>query len=212
MSPLQNRVRPDGELVAISARGTLLGNRGGRIHDPVTKTLLGRRRWSSHSWISCELEFKGRRDEPWGAGYTHLFFLDEITALAAGHRPCHECRRHDARAFAAAVAAHDGLDGPPRAPVLDRRLHPERLDGRSGRRHGRRWEQLPAGAVVAHEGGFAAIHGTRLLRWTFTGYEPAGDRPPSGPVEVLTPPTVLAALAAGYVPRWHRTADTLVHG
>src|SRR5919204_5257344 len=130
--PLPNRVDPFGELFATSARGTLFGNRGGRFHrDDRT---LGRRRWVSRAWICCVLEFKGRHRTVWGRGFTELFFLDEVTALAAGHRPCFECRRADAKAFAAAFARGHGNRGTPRAPEIDRVLHAERLDSRAKRR------------------------------------------------------------------------------
>ena len=95
--PLQNRVDPFGELQAVDARGSLMGNRGGRIHRE-DKTLSARR-WASRRWIACVCEFKGRHREVFGAGYTELFFFDEPTALAAGHRPCFECRRPEAEAF-----------------------------------------------------------------------------------------------------------------
>jgi len=101
--PLQNRVTPFGTLVADAARGEMFGNRGGRIHDPATRRLTGRR-WASKAWICCVLSFKGRQRSVWGQSYTELFFCDEVTALAAGHRPCFECRRRDALAFQAAVA------------------------------------------------------------------------------------------------------------
>ncbi|MEL7303179.1 MAG: hypothetical protein AAGJ53_05760, partial [Pseudomonadota bacterium] len=101
--PLQNRVRPDGEIVAISERGTMMGNRGGRIH--TTDKTLSRRRWASHHWICCVLEFRGRQREVMAPrSYTELFFLDEATAFAAGHRPCFECRRADANRFAEVFA------------------------------------------------------------------------------------------------------------
>ena len=108
-SPLANRVDPSGAIQAVAARGTLMGNRGGRIHlaaDPETGEgpRLGRRRWASRQWICCVLAFKGRRRQVMGPGYTELFFLDEATALAAGHRPCFECRRAEALAFAEAWA------------------------------------------------------------------------------------------------------------
>ena len=96
--PLQNRVTPFGELVAVPARGTLFGNRGGRFHTDA-KTLSARR-WASRQWICCMLDFKGRQRDVWGRFYTELFFLDEPTVLAAGHRPCFECRRKDAEKFA----------------------------------------------------------------------------------------------------------------
>ncbi len=205
--PLRNRVRPDGELVAVAARGCLMGNRGGRIHDPGTRLLTGRR-WTSRAWICCLLEFRGRWQQVWGDGYTELFFLDEVTALAAGHRPCFECRRSEALAFAEAVAKGIGAPVRLRAPELDRLLHAERLDGRAKRIHRRRLGELPDGAVVSAGGEFLAVRGERLLRWAPEGYEPAGPGAAArdAEVDVLTPPTVLAALSAGYRPLWHPSA------
>ena len=113
-SPLQNRVTPFGDLAAVSARGLFMGNRGGRFHTDV-KTLTNRR-WASRQWICCVLDFKGRHRNVWGRFYTELFFLDEPTALAAGHRPCFECRREDAVTFAAKWRDANGLHArPPRA-------------------------------------------------------------------------------------------------
>ena len=115
-SPLQNRVAPDGSLHAVPERGMFMGNRGGRLHRP--DGTLGRARWRSRAWICCLTEFRGRHRQVLGEGYTELFFLDEATALAAGHRPCFECRRADARAFAEAwgraqaAAAARRRDGP----------------------------------------------------------------------------------------------------
>ena len=96
--PLQNRVDPFGNLFATPARGTLMGNRGGKIHTADRK--LTGRRWSSRQWICCVLDFKNRQRNVWGRFYTELFFLDEVTAFGAGHRPCFECRRKDADSFA----------------------------------------------------------------------------------------------------------------
>ncbi len=111
--PLQNRVTPAGELVAVTSRGLFMGNRGGRFHrDDRT---LGARRWVSRAWICCVTQFKGRHRAVWENGYTELFFLDEPTALAAGHRSCFECRRGDALAFAASWAAARHEPVPPRA-------------------------------------------------------------------------------------------------
>src|SRR5271167_1181290 len=121
--PLQNRVDPFGDFHATVARGTVMGNRGGRLHrDDRT---LGTRRWTSKRWIVCRCEFRGRRRDVWGNGYTELFFLDESTALAAGHRPCFECRRDAAKAF---LAAFPGA--PTHADAMDEVLHGERLIGR----------------------------------------------------------------------------------
>src|SRR6187402_1000209 len=127
--PLQNRVDPFGELFADAARGTLFGNRGGRFHRD--DRILGRRRWVSRQWICCVLDFKNRRRDVWGRYYTELFFLDEVTALAAGHRPCFECRRKDAETFAGTWRQVFRLRTRPRAAEMDERLHAERLDGRS---------------------------------------------------------------------------------
>ncbi len=208
-APLQNRVLPDGSIAATSERGLFMGNRGGRIHDPVTRRLTSRR-FSSRAWICCLLEFKGRRETVWGPGYTQLFFLDEVTALAAGHRPCFECRRGDAVAFAEAVARADGAASRRRAPELDLRLHAERLDGRAKRLHERPLAGLPDGAMLARDGGFLAVRGHRLLRWSPGGYVGASRRPRRGDVQVLTPPTALDALALGYEPAWHPSAAALV--
>src|SRR5882724_2357593 len=128
--PLQNRVSPFGELFVTPARGTLMGNRGGRLHD--ARRQLASRRWSSKQWICCQLDFNDRHRKVWGEGYSELFFLDEVTALAAGHRPCFECRRKDAEIFAALFS---GGSKRASAPVMDKVLHAERLDGRAKRTH-----------------------------------------------------------------------------
>ncbi|MGZ5940769.1 MAG: hypothetical protein ACXWLD_12200 [Rhizomicrobium sp.] len=203
--PLQNRVNPLGELFASSARGTLFGNRGGKFHrDDRT---LGRRRYASRQWICCVLKFKNRQRDVWGRYYTELFFLDEPTALSAGHRPCFECRRADATAFAAAWARGQGLLASPRAPDMDRMLHEERLDGRAKRVHRRNIDDLPDGAfIVMPDGGAAAVRGETLLRWRPEGYDRAFARPHGATVDVLTPPSILAALSNGYQPAWHESA------
>lgn len=199
--PLQNRVSPFGELFATRARGTLFGNRGGRFHrDDRT---LGTRRWVSRAWICCRLQFKGRQREVWGSGYTELFFLDEVTALSAGHRPCFECRRHDALAFAHAWARACRLRQRPRAAEMDRVLQSQRLDGRAKRMHRRPIDTLPDGAVIARDGEAFAVRGGSLLRWTHAGYEPRQRRPKRISVDVLTPPAILSVLKAGYRPQWH---------
>ena len=125
---LPNRVLPDGMLVSLTARGTMMGNRGGRIHAPDTQTLR-QRRWASQQWICCVLQFRGRQRQVWGHGYTELFFCDEVSALAAGHRPCFECRHADAMAYAAALQNALQLPHRPSAPAIDARLHQERLAG-----------------------------------------------------------------------------------
>jgi hypothetical protein len=203
--PLQNRVDPFGELFADASRGLFMGNRGGRFHTDDRK--LTQRRWSSRTWICCVLEFKNRRRKVWGDSYSELFFLDEVTAFAAGHRPCFECRRKDAMAFAGCWEQACDLRAPPRAGDMDAVLHRERLDGRGKRRHRLAIDGLPDGTVVAEEGRAFAVRGGALLPWTPTGYAARTRRPRARMVEVLTPPAVLAVLAAGYRPRWHPSAS-----
>jgi hypothetical protein len=203
--PLQNRVTPFGELIATPARGTIYGNRGGRFHrDDQT---LGKRRWASRQWICCVLSFKGRHHPVWRERYTALFFLDEVTALAAGHRPCFECRRADAKAFAEKWAKAKGIRVP-RAPDMDVVLQSERLDGREKRTHDMRIDDLPDGAVVALDGAAFAVRGSHLLRWSENGYGEKIPRP-RGTANVLTPPSIVGVLAAGYRPQWHPSADAL---
>ena len=200
---LQNRVTPFGELIATPARGTMFGNRGGKFHrDDRT---LGKRRWASRQWICCVLSFKGRRHPVWRDRYTALFFLDEVTALAAGHRPCFECRRADAKAFAEKWAEAKKISIP-HAPEMDVVLQEERLDGRSKRMHERRAEELPDGAFIAIDDGAFALRGNTMLRWTASRYTEAKPRPRGG-VTVLTPSSIVAVLNAGYQPRWHPSAD-----
>jgi hypothetical protein len=205
--PLSNRVDPFGEVFADAARGLFMGNRGGRFHrDDRT---LGARRFVSRQWICCRLEFKGRQRQVWGAGYTELFFLDEPTTLAAGHRPCFECRREHAVAFAEAVARGLRLPSLPRAAEMDRILHAERLDDRRKRRHPMPIDGLPDGTLVtlAAEPTIAyALQGPRLLAWTPSGYDDGRARPAGMVVDVLTPPAIVAALLAGYRPQWHDSA------
>src|SRR5436305_7368434 len=187
---LQNRVDPFGGLIATSARGTLFGNRGGRFHrDDRT---LGKRRWASRQWICCVLSFKGRHRAVWGRGYTELFFLDEVTALAAGHRPCFECRRADAKAFAQNWAKGNG-SAIPHAPEMDIVLQSERLDGRAKRMHDMRIEDLPNGAMLAladESPSAFAVRGSHLLRWSENGYVGKIARP-CGHANVLTPPSIV---------------------
>src|SRR3954464_5477502 len=129
--PLRNRVTPFGELIATPARGLMFGNRGGRFHD-AEQQVTGRP-WRGPRWLICLTSFKGRQRQVWSAGYTELFFLDEVTALAAGHRPCAECRRSAARAFQDALRRAGGA--PPGLAEIEAALHPERLDARAKRVH-----------------------------------------------------------------------------
>ena len=206
---LQNRVTPFGEIVADPARGTFMGNRG-VLHDD--RRRLGKARWKLKAWLVCRLEFRGRhRDVMAPRRYTDLFFLDEATALAAGHRPCFECRRRDFHAYLAAWAAGSGRDPAlARPPVgeIDDRLHGERVGpGIHGKRpHDLPWADLPDGAFVAMDGAAWLVAGETLLRWTAAGYDQPRARPAAGTARALTPPTSLAALRGGYRPALHRTA------
>jgi hypothetical protein len=205
--PLQNRVDPFGNLFATPARGTLMGNRGGKFHTGDQK--LTTRRWASRQWICCVLDFKNRQRDVWGRYYTELFFLDEVTALAAGHRPCFECRRQDAEAFAAAWQHAFDLHTPPRADEMDRVLHAGRLDGRAKRLHRRNIDELPDGALVVLEEGAWAVRGNILLHWTPEGYDTSKRRPRGTLADVLTPAAIVGALVAGYRPRWHPSAEAI---
>lgn len=195
---LQNRVNPAGEIVAVAARGDFMGNRGGAFHGPDGR-LAGAARWRSRRWIVCLTAFRGRRRRVWGDSYTELFFMDEPTALAAGHRPCFECRRAAARSFAA------GLGGSMSADGIDARLHVERLDGARKRLHEVWVDDLPDAAMIYLGGRFFALRGESLLPWSFDGYGAPAARPRGLRVECLTPPTTLAALRAGYAPRWRES-------
>ncbi|MDB5626250.1 MAG: hypothetical protein JWR73_2052 [Tardiphaga sp.] len=203
--PLQNRVTPFGEIVATPARGLFMGNRG-IIHDCATKKLLSKR-WSNPAWIICVREFRGRRRDVMATrSWTELFFLDEATALAAGHRPCFYCRRDDANRFRAAWCAGNQLTRA-RAAEIDVVLHRERLDGRAKRRHPlpRPVSDLPDGAMVATDGEAFLVARGAARRWSFDGYR-AVDLA-NAKVELLTPPSTLRAIVAGYAPVMHPSAD-----
>ena len=201
--PLQNRVTPFGDIVAMPERGTMMGNRGGRFHDD--RQQIGRRRWASRHWICCELAFKGWWRPVMGQGYTELFFLDEVTALSAGHRPCFECRRVEAKAFAAAFAKGQGAAAPMRVDAMDRILQAERLDGRQKRRQTMPAAALPVGAMIEAEGAALARHAQGWLRWSAGGWSKASEKLAED-VSVLTPPSIVAALKNDYAPRWHESA------
>lgn len=200
-SPLQNRVTPFGEIVAVAERGLFIGNRG-IIHDPQTQRLLSRR-WATRRWLICLCAFKGRRRDLMSASnWTELFFLDEATALAAGHRPCFECRRRDAEAFRTAWADEGGKRT---VEEMDRVLHEERLDGRDKRCHplAHRWQSLPDGTMIASNGEAYLVTSGESRRWTPGGYR---GGIPEGNICLLTPPTTVRALMNGYQPVLHPTA------
>lgn len=207
--PLQNRVMPDGGIVAIPQRGMFMGNRGGSFHDPQTRTLRGGRHWANRQWICCALSFKGRHRKLMAPNtYTELFFLDEVTALAAGHRPCFECRRKDAVAFAEVWQAGIGCTGRMRAKEMDAILHLERASAHPHQPELRRFAELADGCVVSDGAGWLAKENGRALRWSADGYSLA--MPPSGEVELITPPSIERhVLAGGYAPVWHPSVNTV---
>jgi hypothetical protein len=200
--PLQNRVTPYGDLIR-EGRGTMFGNRGS-LHD-AQRTIV--RRANGTRWICCALEFKGRHRIPMmqPGRYTELFFLDEVTALAAGHRPCAECRRADYDLFRAAWAQSSGA-ARPSAVDMDAVLDPERQPGASRSRLAT--TALPDGTFVDIAGTAHLLLRGRLLEWTPDGYANAAA-PPSGSFEVITPPTMVAVIAAGFTPQVHPSAGQL---
>jgi len=209
--PLQNRVTPFGEIVAVAARGTLMGNRG-VLHNAEQRIV---RDWQVRRWIACRLEFRGRQRPVMPPGrWTALFFLDEATALAAGHRPCAECRHADYQRFRTAwSAAHPRPPSPEPAPpdwasieAIDRQLHAERRRGPwQPRTHLAELATLPDGAFIAQDGAAWLVDHDDLLRWTPVGYTARRPRAP-GAVTLLTPPSLVAVLAAGYTPMLHPSA------
>ena len=200
--PLQNRVLPTGQIVADPNRGTLTGNRG-IIHGPDRK--LSTKRWTHHAWISCVLDWQGRRrDVMSGRKWTELFFLDEAVALAAGHRPCGYCRRADYAAFK--MAWERAFDGPVSAKGMDRVLHPARVAPRT-----REQVTFQASARNLPDGAMYMLRGATYLRFGDQAFEfdPSGYSAPrllhQGTVDVLTPKPIVEVLRAGYRPRLHPT-------
>ena len=199
--PLQNRVTPLGDIVGAPERGEFTGNRG-IIHDPESRTLL-QRRWTSRAWIICALRYRDVRRKIMGTGsWTELFFLDEATALAAGHRPCFFCRRDEARSFQTRFP-RDRPSAVPKAGDIDKVLHAERLDGRRKRLHALASPiaELPDGTMVLLEGAPHLVLDGLVRPWSHQGYG-APFRPPLRG-ELLTPPSTMATLRAGYRPRLH---------
>jgi hypothetical protein len=206
-SPLQNRVTPLGDIIATPHRGMFTGNRG-IIHDPRTKTLT--RRWASRAWLTCVCEFRGRRREVMGGrSWTELFFLDEATALAAGHRPCFFCRRDDANRFRAAWEEGNGVRRV-LARDIDAVLHRERLSGAKKRMHAlpMSLQELPDGAMLQQGAESYLVLQSRALKWSPAGYRNAPNAIKDA--MLLTPPSTLRALSAGYRPVLHKSAMELM--
>jgi hypothetical protein len=196
--PRQNRVTPLGELIATRARGLVYGNRG-CLHDESGRI---RRRYNGRRWIACRLEFRGWQRGPLmqPGRFTELFFLDEVTAFAAGHRPCALCRRADYdRLVAIWRELHPGAVG---ADAIDAQLHAERVapGTRAQLHHEAPFDDLPDGAFVLREGAPWLVLGSQLLRWTASGYEARSPRPSRQQALVITPPSLVAVLRLGCQP------------
>ena len=210
--PRQNRVTPLGELIATPARGLVYGNRG-CLHDATGRI---RRGHGGRRWIACRLQFRGWHRSPLmqPGRFTELFFLDEATAFAAGHRPCALCRREDYNRFVAIWhGIHPGDRG---AEEIDLRLHGERLQSTRERRlRELPLDELPDGAIVVDDNAPYLVRGAHLLAWTPAGYVNPVVRPRGTEATVVTPPSLLAVLRAGWepvVPLLHPSARTATSG
>jgi len=212
----QNRVQPDGQIVAVAARGTFMGNRG-ILHNVHGQVL---RPYTHKAWIICLLNFKGRKRQVMRPNnYTELFFLDEATALAAGHRPCYECRREQAQAFRTAwVVANPTLaDGPQtRMGQIDAVLHQERLTEAFYVKDKRKRvftavaDTLPNGTFIQLDKTFYLIWDDAIYPWSPEGYSAGRQRPLPQTVTVLTPPSTVDTLANGYTPIIHDSAQVII--
>ena len=195
---LQNRVTPLSELVATPARGLVYGNRG-CLHDDAGRV---RRRYNGKRWIACQLQFRGWHRAPLmqPGRFTELFFLDEATALAAGHRPCALCRRADYDRFVAVWRElHPGQIG---ADAIDAQLHRERIESetRAQRHHGAPLDALPDGTFVLRDGAPHLVLGPQLHEWTEAGYAAGRPRPSREPACVITAPSLVEILKRGWRP------------
>lgn len=211
---LQNRVDPFGEIHAVSDRGTMFGNRGGCMHSDAQE--LKGRPWTNQRWICCLLEYKDKRRPLMQPGlYTELFFLDEATAFAAGHRPCMECRRPDAQRFIAAWSAAHLPPGQPLKTInhLDEIAHRERIDPATKRQRTSRAQlsTLPDGVLLTLDDNRSQpmlLWRGRLLHWYFAGYIKYQRVPADQAVTLLTPRSFAIAFSAGYEPAVHFSANT----
>jgi len=204
--PLQNRVDPFAKLFRTPARGTMMGNRGGALHNSGCEII---RSYKSRRWITCVLEFKGRHRKVMSEGrYTELFFLDEATSFAAGHRPCAECRRERYNAFRSAWWRRSKKQWPPFAGEMDLELHPARIDSGQQVTYEAALSSLPDGAFVRVDGCPHLIWRDALLLWTPEGYA-RKSRPRDSVVTVLTPKPIVGCFREGYVPEIHASWRSL---
>lgn len=200
--PLENRVTPFGEIVALPGRGLMMGNRG-VLHDDDQRIV---RSWQVRRWIACRLSFRGRhRGVMQPHRYTELFFLDEATALSAGHRPCAECRHADYQRFRSFWQAIYGSEV--NADAIDARLHADRLVSGRKRTFRAHLAHLPRGSYVSLDGKAWLISEDELLLWSDSGYTSRRPRPLRSEVEVLTPRAMVGVLSAGYRPEMHPSAQ-----
>lgn len=207
---LQNRVDPWGALVAVPDRGALMGNRG-ILHDSDNRIVRG---WTRKAWVTCLLAYKQiKRPRPFSPGnYSELFFLDEATAFAAGHRPCTFCQRARSNEFKSAwllanvpSPQHQGFS----LATLDSRLHEERVTkGGTKVTYEAQVSSLPDGAMFEHDGLAYLVRAGLHLPWTFRGYGKAISLPPTAAVRVLTPRSAVAAFRQGFRPGTHPSAAT----
>jgi hypothetical protein len=206
--PLQNRVDPFGDLFRSAARGTMMGNRGGALHNAEREIL---RRHKSRRWITCVLEFRGRHRVVMSPNrYTELFFLDEAVSFAAGHRPCAECRRERYNAFKHAWQLAHLLDELPYADEMDVELHRARIGADKQKlTYEAVLHDVPDGCLVQIDGSAFLVWGRSLLLWSPSGYTRRDRRPRNPVVTVLTPKPIVACFRKGYRPEVHETARRL---
>jgi hypothetical protein len=204
--PLQNRVNPFGDIFRTHARGTMMGNRGGALHNSHQEIV---RKYKSRRWITCVLEFRGRSRKVMSEGrYTELFFLDEATAFAAGHRPCAECRRDRYNAFRAAWRRQGKQARPPFADEMDLELHPARIAKGKKVAYEAALSSLPHGVFVSVDGNAHLVWRGALLLWTPEGYTKK-LRPENFTATVLTPKPIVECFSGGYVPEIHASWESL---
>ena len=203
--PLENRVDPQGRIFRSPARGTMMGNRGGTLHNEGREIV---RQYKHRRWIACVLEFRGRRRVVMSPGrYTELFFLDEAVALAAGHRPCAECRRERYNAFREAWRRANGAAELPRAGEMDVELHRARVDAQ-GRKvtYEAELDSLPDGCFVQIDQAPVLVWDASLWLWMPEGYAQRESRPSGLRVTVLTPEPIVKCLRNGYRADRHASA------